>query len=373
MKQRFGDSFSTVRGPRSKEVPLDKLQTRMHDAMLSVGIIGSPLMPVFVPINRYRSSFAASLLALASLTFAILPLCVHAADTPGAKDFATISRFKGAEIVEYQALEFDEAAVPIKPIELAPPPPGALLSVEGKVTIITYQIPAGKTPLEVMRNYEQALGSGFKTLFACNGDDCGRDMAGYIGNSGKVVPSGWGHVAFETAKNRYLLARRQATTGDVYVLLYATQETNYPTFLFQKTVEMRPMQAAQVSVLDAASLQRSLNADGKVAVYGVLFDTGKTEIKPQSKASLDEMAKLLTISPALKVYIVGHTDNAGSLASNLDLSQKRAEAVAKVLALTYRVDPQRMSARGVASLAPVASNTAETGRARNRRVELVVQ
>ena len=197
--------------------------------------------------------------------------------------------------------------------------------------------------------------------------------AGFIGNSGKVVPSGWGHFSFETEKNRYLLAQRSAPGGDVYVLLYAMQETNYPTAVFQRTVELKPMQGAQVNVLDAAALQRGLEADGKVAVYGVHFDTAKAEVKPDSKASLDEMAKLLAKNPGMKVYIVGHTDNTGTLAANLDLSQKRADAVAKALASTYKVEPQRLAARGVASLAPVASNSGEEGRARNRRVELVVQ
>ena len=327
----------------------------------------------FVPTCLRRPLPSACLIAFTAATLATLPLFGLAADKAGAKDFPAISRFKGAEIVDYQALEFDEAVLPVKPVFLQPPPAGGLLRVEGKVTSITYQIPANKTPLEVMRNYEQALGASYKTVFACNGDDCGGDMAGYISNSGQVVPAGWGHSSFETAKNRYLLAQRSAPAGDVYVLLYAMQETNYPTFLFQKTVEIKPMPGAQVSVLDAATLQRNLDVDGKVAVYGIFFDTRKADVKPESRSSLDEMAKLLAKIPVLKVYIVGHTDNAGTLSGNLDLSQKRAEAVAKALASTYKVDSQRLVARGVASLAPVANNGTETGRARNRRVELVVQ
>ena len=296
-----------------------------------------------------------------------------AADVPGSKDFDSISRFKGAEIVDYRTVDYDEAVLPIKPITSDTPAASALLKVEGKVTSMTYLIPANKTPLEVMRNYEQALGGAYKIVFGCAGTDCGRAMAAYIGNSGKVVPTGWGHMAFETDKNRYLLAQRSGPSGDVYVLLYAMQETNYPTTVFQKVVEVKPMQGAQVTVLDAAALQRGLAAEGKIAVYGVLFDTAKADVKAESKASLDEMAKLLTLNRALKVYIVGHTDNAGTLAANLDLSQRRAEAVAKALASAYKIDPQRLVARGVGSLAPVASNADEAGRARNRRVELVVQ
>lgn len=82
---------------------------------------------------------------------------------------------------------------------------------------------------------------------------------------------------------------------------------------------------------------------------------------------------MLQQNGALKVYVVGHTDNQGAYAANLDLSQKRADSVVKALAGEYHIDPHRLLAKGVASLAPVASNDAETGRNKNRRVELVKQ
>jgi hypothetical protein len=85
------------------------------------------------------------------------------------------------------------------------------------------------------------------------------------------------------------------------------------------------------------------------------------------------VAKLLEGQPALRVHIVGHTDNQGTLAANLALSRARAQAVADALAKTHRIDPKRLGVAGVASYSPVASNAAEAGRAKNRRVELVVQ
>ena len=312
----------------------------------------------------------ATLLRVAALALG-LSAAAHAADKPGAKDFASISRFAGSEIVDYQASDFDAALLPSQPMS-DPPAPGGLLKVEGRVTSISYRMPKEKSTLEVMRSYQQALGSSYKVLFKCAGVDCGSGLAGYIGNSGKVIPSGWG-ATFDVDKNRYVLARRTEGGNDTYVLLYAMQETNYPATLFQKTVEVVPMAGGQVSVLDAGALKRGLDHEGKVAIYGVYFDTAKADVKSESKPSLDEMAKLLASDPALKVYVVGHTDNAGSLVANLELSQRRAESVAKALASSYKIDPQRMAARGVASLAPVASNANETGRARNRRVELVVQ
>jgi outer membrane protein OmpA-like peptidoglycan-associated protein len=85
------------------------------------------------------------------------------------------------------------------------------------------------------------------------------------------------------------------------------------------------------------------------------------------------MAKALKADPKLKVLIVGHTDNQGKLDYNTSLSQRRAEAVAKALSAKHGIDAKRMTARGLASLAPLATNRTDEGRAKNRRVEMVEQ
>jgi len=94
-------------------------------------------------------------------------------------------------------------------------------------------------------------------------------------------------------------------------------------------------------------------------------------IKPESKPTLDEIAKLLSGQPELSVFIVGHTDNQGAYDYNIDLSRKRAAAVAAALAKSCNIAPARMRTAGVGFLAPVGSNATEDGRALNRRVELV--
>jgi outer membrane protein OmpA-like peptidoglycan-associated protein len=99
----------------------------------------------------------------------------------------------------------------------------------------------------------------------------------------------------------------------------------------------------------------------------------QTRIKPESDAAISEIAKLLENDDALKVYIVGHTDNVGSFDSNMKLSMSRAEAVAKALTGKYGIAAARLKPHGVASLSPVASNDTEDGKAKNRRVELVKQ
>jgi outer membrane protein OmpA-like peptidoglycan-associated protein len=126
-------------------------------------------------------------------------------------------------------------------------------------------------------------------------------------------------------------------------------------------------------VANAASLAGSIKDAGKVAIYGIYFDTAKAVIKPESEPSLKEIAKMLQTDPKLKVYIVGHTDNVGTFDSNMKLSKDRADAVVKALAGKYNIGATRLQAGGVGPLSPAASNLTEEGRAKNRRVELVAQ
>ena len=137
-------------------------------------------------------------------------------------------------------------------------------------------------------------------------------------------------------------------------------------------VEVKPMDSARVTV-DAAALGGDLTRTGHAAVYGIYFDTGKTDLKPESEQAIGEIAKLLKTDPALKLYVVGNTDNVGGLDSNMKLSQGRAEAVVTSLTTTHGIAPARLRACGIGPLAPVAANEAEEGRAKNRRVELVRQ
>ncbi len=126
-------------------------------------------------------------------------------------------------------------------------------------------------------------------------------------------------------------------------------------------------------VASAELFQAGLKTSGHVEVPGIYFDTGKSELKPESDAALTEIARLLKANPALKVYVVGHTDNVASLDLNTRLSQARAEAVVQALVGKQGIAAGRLIGRGVGPLAPVASNESEDGRARNRRVELVKQ
>jgi outer membrane protein OmpA-like peptidoglycan-associated protein len=120
----------------------------------------------------------------------------------------------------------------------------------------------------------------------------------------------------------------------------------------------------------AADMADALATKGFIDLYGVYFDTDKTTLKPESDATLSEVASLLKIDRSLKLEVSGHTDNSGSSAHNMTLSQGRADAVVGALVGKYGIDKTRLVAKGYGDSKPVAPNTDDVGKAKNRRVEL---
>lgn len=239
------------------------------------------------------------------------------------------------------------------------------LPLEGKITRIGYDCPEGVSPLEIYRNIESALkGAGFATLFTCSVDDCGKGsylQEPRIGN----YEQNWNY-----GPRYHLSAKLARPEGDVYVHI-AVWGAHQPSAEYD-VIEMKPMASGLVTV-NAAALAGDITRSGHAAVYGIYFDTGKADIKRESDAALAEVSKLLQQDACLKVYVVGHTDNIGTLASNMDPSLRRADAVVKVLIAKYNIPAARLSAQGAGSIAPVASNDTEEGLAKNRCVELVKQ
>jgi OmpA-OmpF porin, OOP family len=215
---------------------------------------------------------------------------------------------------------------------------GPKRAVEGKHTFITYAIDDRKdepSGFAVVRNYENALKKIGGTIAA---SDPERWVNGSVVVDGKEV---WAEAMKENGAS------------------------------WLRIVEKKAME--QYIVADAASFRNDLNAKGHVAVYGIYFDTGKAVLKPESTPALLEVTKLLGANPALKLWVVGHTDSVGPVDANMKLAQARAEAVVTALTTTHGIAPGRLKGYGVGALAPVASNDGEEGRAKNRRVELVRQ
>lgn len=331
---------------------------------------------------RVRPLFA--LLCCAAMSQAAFAQ-LNVREVKGGKDHPLLSRFEGAKMVGYKATAYDQAELPasrayFKDNKIVV---DKLLKPEGSYTRIAYVFPKDRSGLEVFRNYQAAIAqAGLKVLYNCEKEACG-SLASYY-NSSYLMRDGFLdggnsiHNSFNSGlgEPRYLVAQGTRPDGTpVHIaVLVAAPRSDYLGGISLQIVEGKPMDTGKVAAtLNAGDMARRIAADGKVAVYGVYFDTDKAEVKPASKATLSEMAKLLQQDRNLKVHIVGHTDNQGAAAHNMDLSQKRAESVAKVLSAEYKIDAKRLSAKGVGPYAPVMSNDAEPGREKNRRVELVKQ
>ena len=216
---------------------------------------------------------------------------------------------------------------------------GPKTRVEGKFTFITYAFTGarGSEPsgLAIVKNYENAI----------------LKVGGVIRGS---VPNWWVNGTF-AKDGQETWAQAEKGNGKIWL----------------RIVEKTAME--QHIVADAAALGNEMGASGHVAVYGILFDTGKAAIKPESAQAIAEIAKLLKADPALKIFVVGHTDNVGDVDANVKLSQERGEAVLQALVRDHGVAASRLRSSGCGQFAPVASNDNEEGRAKNRRVEIVKQ
>jgi outer membrane protein OmpA-like peptidoglycan-associated protein len=129
----------------------------------------------------------------------------------------------------------------------------------------------------------------------------------------------------------------------------------------------------QSVVISADQIKSSLAEAGKVVFYGIYFDTDKATLKAESEPTLAEMARFLKSNASTKVFIVGHTDMQGGVERNMKLSQERAAAVVAALSGKHGVAKDRLAADGVGPLAPGAANDTDAGRAKNRRVEMVLR
>lgn len=114
-----------------------------------------------------------------------------------------------------------------------------------------------------------------------------------------------------------------------------------------------------------------IEANAKVILKNVFFDTKKTDLKPESITELDNVVRLMNENPNMKILISGFTDNVGNAADNLKLSTGRATSVVNYL-VQKGIDKGRLSFKGFGETKPIASNDTEEGRALNRRTEMSV-
>jgi len=305
---------------------------------------------------------------------------VIAADIKGSSDHPVVGRFVGSEIIGYDVKKYDEFLFPEGPVVTKDNK--KILSrssvLEGKITRILYVSPEGRSSLEVYKNYERSLKkSGFEEVYSCKSKD-GSGCGYYLLDQPTFQPP-LVEYAYKGRDYRYVSMKKSSPEGDVYASLmvyiynFDFFRSRYGRAMVQlDVIEIAPLDDAQMEVITAESISKEISEQGRIALYGIYFDTDKAEIKPASDAALAEIVKALKSDGKLKLHVVGHTDNTGSFNYNMVLSKRRANAVVAAL-IARGIDAGRLTPNGVSSLAPVASNTSEEGRVKNRRVELVAQ
>jgi OmpA-OmpF porin, OOP family len=282
-------------------------------------------------------------------------------DVAGAKDYPGIGRFGGSVITGYQVKDFDAARMQGAAFKDGQPTDARRL--EGRITRIAYRTNPGPSILEVSRNFETQLAkAGFETLLACDTDACG-GIPFSEAIDALPIPQMW----VDGFNYRYIAGRKLDAGRETYASVIVSQ--NNQDITAQLTVA--ELGAIENKMVNAAEMAKGLGEAGHIALYGIYFATDKAVLKPESRPTLEQIAKLLTSQPQLNVFIVGHTDNQGTYDYNLDLSKRRAEAIAAELVKGYRIAQPRLRTAGLGFLAPVGSNATEAGRALNRRVELV--
>jgi len=120
----------------------------------------------------------------------------------------------------------------------------------------------------------------------------------------------------------------------------------------------------------APDMRHKLLTEGKIVTYGITFDSGKDVVKPESHATIKEIADVLKENPAVKIRITGHTDSDGNDNLNLDLSKRRAANVKQYLVSQFGIDASRIETDGKGETKPIASNDTAQNKAKNRRVEI---
>jgi OmpA-OmpF porin, OOP family len=292
---------------------------------------------------------------------------------PGAKVVASERKEQGEMTIPLERVVFDLQTQKFNNFKT--------VSASGLLTRTLYELPAQSNPQEAVRFYETSLGEAKgEILFSGaegsldNGDDRFVDQV-YHGR----IPDRIYNLLLLNRENAYLAGRYNWNGRDVYVQVYTfANSEGRSTSLVRKgrvsalveTVEAGPAHPP-TPLVTSEQMADEINRTGRIALYGLYFDTGRTDLKSESKPTLEQIADLLKREPNLKLLVVGHTDNVGNFETNRDLSQRRAESVVNALVTGFGIAPDRLIPFGVSYAAPVASNATPEGRSQNRRVELV--
>lgn len=338
-------------------------------------------------------------------------------------DHPLLSRPKGADASKPSYKRLDMANV-IQNSTHSEEPSIISVPVEGEVHKIDYRLEKSMSLFEARKSYQNALAElGLVKVFDCSPiPKCGENAELVIRESGIVADKSLDLGAASS----FLMSYAGLINGaDTYIVLVGLRSPAFER-IFQQVVVSKDQfrQVSTSAALNVSEIEKGFATQGFATLSGIYFDYDKALLKAESRVALENVASLLSTEPRLSLYVVGHTDDSGSYEHNLKLSQDRAEAVrnylvkglkvsadrvARFLAASpqttvyalghtdgpgdyaynrklseartaavrdylsrnFQIDPSRIESQGVGSLAPVASNRSEQGRAENRRVMLV--
>ena len=348
------------------------------------------------------------LMAMTAVSFA-KAVTIPTTDISGSQDHLLLKRYSGSYIVGYESKGFDEFSIPLSKLmagvksgsSFTQYSPDQSKQLEGPYTRLVYIMPEGRSPLEIIRNYqEEILAQEGKSLYECKREECGGfeewGIKKFSGQTGKPISlamylrpysrlgmekysRGYCATTSNIMDQRYLAAEIPKTGTYFSIHTYTVKNRDYynncdafkgRTIAVVDIVEGKPREQNMVTI-KASDMAKQIIEAGSVSLYGIFFDTDKSSIQETSEATLAEIAKLTQQQSDIKLLIVGHTDDVGSFEYNMNLSKSRAQAVVDKLSSQYGVSKERLTPVGVSFSNPISSNATEEGRALNRRVALV--
>lgn len=242
-----------------------------------------------------------------------------AQDLEGSKDHPMFNRISGFYITDYTFEDFGSHQFYYQDKDEV---------VEGKKTSITYASDKEVGALKIIRNFSNAI---------------------------KKI----GGQAFEEGENRVILIFKKGN-AETWAEVYGYSDGYSLTVIEKGEVEQE---------ITANAILKELNETGKAILY-INFDTGKSTIKKESVPIIEQIIEMMKQAADVKLSVEGHTDSDGSNESNLKLSEARAKSVVEAI-VKGGIDASRLSSAGFGEEKPIADNSTEEGKSKNRRVELI--
>jgi OOP family OmpA-OmpF porin len=306
-------------------------------------------------------------------------------DMPESRDHPEIPRIEGSAIVGYSYQGYGEgdfmSGVEDRKIIHE--------NTEGELTQLIYVGPENFGSLEILRNYQKAfeeLGN-VTEKFSCR-KDCASNLGKvFVWAKTKQISSTMDNAGYKYGNNSFYIDQAywygtvQSADAEYTISLYSAVRTDRDLYkggqyasgqaLIHLDIVKSDEFKSSLTVVAPEEIIDGLAETGHIALYGIYFDFDAAALRPESTPALEAIEKALGNDTSVKIYVVGHTDNQGSLEYNLGLSKRRAASVVEALTTTYGISSERLVAGGVGQMAPVASNRTEEGQGLNRRVELV--